>query len=76
VHVDGTSAWMLVVVTLVATCVQVYSLGYMHDEPPAALGRYFTYHEPVPVRMNTLVLAPNLLQPSSAGSSSVWSATC
>jgi NADH-quinone oxidoreductase subunit L len=62
IHVDGTSAWMLLVVTLVATCVQIYSLGYLHDEPPAALGRYFTYQSLFLFAMNTLVLAPNLLQ--------------
>jgi NADH-quinone oxidoreductase subunit L len=62
VHLDGTSAWMLLVVTLVATCVQIYSLGYLHDEPPPALGRYFTYQSLFLFAMNTLVLAPNLLQ--------------
>ena len=62
IHLDGTSAWMLLVVTLVATCVQIYSLGYLHDEPPAALGRYFTYQSLFLFAMNTLVLAPNLLQ--------------
>ena len=35
VHVDGISAAMLVVITLVAACVQVYSLGYLADEPGA-----------------------------------------
>ena len=62
VHVDGVSASMLVVVTLVATCVQVFSIGYMHDEPPEAYGRYFTYHALFLFSMNLLVVAPNILQ--------------
>jgi len=62
VHVDGVAASMLVVVTLVALCVQVFSLGYMHDEPPPAFGRYFTYHALFLFSMNVLVVAPNLLQ--------------
>ncbi|MBK8693855.1 MAG: hypothetical protein IPN17_16590 [Deltaproteobacteria bacterium] len=56
------SASMLVVVTLVALCVQVFSLGYMHDEQPPSFGRYFTYHALFLFSMNVLVLAPNLLQ--------------
>jgi len=62
VHVDGLSASMLVIVTLVAACVQVFSLGYMKEEPRPALGRYFTYHSFFIFSMNLLVLAPNLLQ--------------
>jgi len=62
VHVDGVSASMLAVVCFVALCVQVFSLGYMHDEPPADFGRYFTYHALFLFSMNTLVIAPNLLQ--------------
>ena len=61
-QIDGTSAWMLVVVTLVAACVQLYSLEYLHDEPAPALGRYFTYQSMFLFAMNTLVLAPNLMQ--------------
>ncbi|MBI2393957.1 MAG: NADH-quinone oxidoreductase subunit L [Deltaproteobacteria bacterium] len=62
VHVDGVSASMLAVVCFVALCVQVFSLGYMHDEPPADFGRYFTYHALFLFSMNVLVIAPNLLQ--------------
>ncbi len=62
VHVDGVSAPMLCVVTLVALCVQVFSVGYMHDEPKAAFGRYFTYHALFLFSMNVLVVSPNLLQ--------------
>ncbi|MGO8994390.1 MAG: NADH-quinone oxidoreductase subunit L [Polyangiaceae bacterium] len=62
VHVDGIAASMLAVVTLVALCVQVFSLGYMHDEAPPAFGRYFAYHALFLFSMNALVVAPNLLQ--------------
>ncbi len=62
VHLDGVSAAMLVVVTVVALCVQIFSVGYMHDEPPEAYGRYFAYHALFLFSMNLLVLAPDLLQ--------------
>ncbi len=62
VRLDGVSATMLLVVCVVATCVQVFSLGYMHDEAPPAFGRYFAYHALFLFSMNLLVLAPDLLQ--------------
>jgi NADH-quinone oxidoreductase subunit L len=62
VRIDGISATMLVVITLVAAAVQVYSLGYLKDEPPAHLGRYFTWHSLFIPAMGGLVIAPNLLQ--------------
>jgi len=62
VRVDGISSSMLVIVTLVAACVQIFSLGYMKAEPRPALGRYFAYHSFFIFSMNLLVLAPNLLQ--------------
>ena len=62
VLVDGVSASMLVVVALVATCVQVFSVGYMAHEPKRDFGRYFTWHSLFLFSMQGLVLAPNLLQ--------------
>jgi NADH-quinone oxidoreductase subunit L len=62
IRVDGTSALMLVVVALVASMVQVYSIGYLHGEPEPSLGRYFVFQSLFVVAMQTLVLAPNLLQ--------------
>ncbi|MDH5490862.1 MAG: NADH-quinone oxidoreductase subunit L [Myxococcales bacterium] len=62
VQVDGISASMAVIVTLVAFCVQVFSLGYMAAEPKADLGRYFTYHSLFIFSMLALVFAPNMLQ--------------
>ncbi len=61
-RIDGISMLMLVIVTLVAWTVQVFSIGYMHDEPAPAQGRYFTYQSLFVFSMNLLVLAPNLLQ--------------
>ncbi len=61
-QLDGVSLSMLVVVTLVASSVQIFSLGYMADEEPPAFGRYFGYHSLFVFAMNLLVLAPNLLQ--------------
>ncbi|MDA1306676.1 MAG: NADH-quinone oxidoreductase subunit L [Acidobacteria bacterium] len=59
---DAESSLMLLLVTLVALLVQVYSLGYLDDEPPAALGRYYLYQSMFAFSMIGLVLAPNLLQ--------------
>lgn len=61
-RVDAVSASMLVTVTLVALCVQIFSVGYMHDESKPAFGRYFAYHALFLFSMNVLVVAPNVLQ--------------
>jgi NADH-quinone oxidoreductase subunit L len=60
--VDVLSAAMLVLITLVSLLVQVYSLAYLHDEPPAALGRYYTYQSLFAFSMLGLVLAPTFVQ--------------
>ncbi len=62
VYVDAISAPMLVVVSLVALCVQVYSVGYLGHEPSNDRGRYFAYHALFAFSMLGLVIAPNLLQ--------------
>jgi NADH-quinone oxidoreductase subunit L len=59
---DADSTVMLTLVALVAFLVQFYSLGYLHDEPPPALGRYYTYQSLFAFSMMGLVLAPNFLQ--------------
>ena len=59
---DADSTVMLVLVALVSLLVQVYSLGYLSDEPPPALGRYYTYQSLFAFSMMGLVLAPNFLQ--------------
>jgi NADH-quinone oxidoreductase subunit L len=61
IRLDGISATMMVVVGVVAACVQIYSLGYLHDEPKGSLGRYYTWQSLFLFAMSLLVLAPNLL---------------
>ena len=60
-RIDGISASMLLVVTFVASCVQIFRSATC-DESKEAQGRYFTYHSLFLTAMNILVLAPNLLQ--------------
>ena len=59
---DRDSTLMLILVSLVAFLVQLYSVEYLHDEGPAALGRYYTYQSLFAFSMMGVVLAPNLLQ--------------
>jgi NADH-quinone oxidoreductase subunit L len=59
---DADSTLMLVLVSGVAFLVQVYSLGYLADEPPASLGRYYAYQSLFAFSMMGLVLAPNFVQ--------------
>src|SRR6266498_2637947 len=59
---DPDSTLMLILVTGVSFLVQVYSLGYLADEPPASLGRYYTYQSLFAFSMMGLVLAPNFVQ--------------
>ena len=62
VYVDALSAAMAALVTLVAFLVQLYSLGYLAEEPPRALGRYYLYQSLFAFSMLGLVFAPNFLQ--------------
>jgi NADH-quinone oxidoreductase subunit L len=59
---DADSTLMLVLVAGVSFLVQLYSLGYLADEPPASLGRYYTYQSLFAFSMMGLVLAPNFVQ--------------
>ncbi len=60
VLIDGLSAMMLVVVTLVSFLVQLYSISYMHDHK--RFGRYFAYVNLFTFSMLILVLANDMLQ--------------
>jgi NADH-quinone oxidoreductase subunit L len=62
VLVDADATLMLILVALVSFLVQVYSLGYLSDESPASLGRYYTYQSLFTFSMMGLVLAPNFVQ--------------
>ena len=59
---DGESTIMLVLVALISFLVQLYSIGYLSEEPPASLGRYYAYQALFAFSMMGVVLAPNLLQ--------------
>ncbi|HTI53420.1 MAG TPA: NADH-quinone oxidoreductase subunit L [Verrucomicrobiae bacterium] len=59
---DADSTLMLILVALVSFLVQLYSLGYLSDEPPASLGRYYAYQSLFAFSMMGLVLAPNFVQ--------------
>ncbi|MEE2960832.1 MAG: NADH-quinone oxidoreductase subunit L [Myxococcota bacterium] len=60
--IDGISAPMLLVVALVAFCVQLYSMGYLAGESGDARGRYFTYQSLFIFAMEAMVVAPNAFQ--------------
>ena len=62
VYVDALAAGMAALVALVAGLVQLYSLGYLADETPRALGRYYFYQSLFAFAMLGLVFAPNFLQ--------------
>lgn len=60
VYLDPLSVMMLVVVTLVALVVQLYSVGYMHGDE--GFGRFFSYISLFAAAMLGLVIAVNFLQ--------------
>ncbi|MGB7290976.1 MAG: NADH-quinone oxidoreductase subunit L [Thermodesulfobacteriota bacterium] len=53
---------MFFIVSLVSLVVQVYSLGYMSEESPPSLGRYYTFHSLFAFSMLGFVASLNLLQ--------------
>ena len=59
---DADSTLMLILVALVSFLVQVYSVGYLAEEPPASLGRYYAYQSLFAFSMMGLVVAPNFVQ--------------
>lgn len=59
---DKLSGLMLFLVSLVAFAVQVYSLGYMNEETPPSLGRYYAYHSLFAFSMIGLTLSKNILE--------------
>ena len=62
VVVDSLSVPMLVLVTLISLLVQLYSLGYLHEEPAGSLGRYYAYQSLFAFSMLGLVLSPTFVQ--------------
>src|SRR5262245_12637629 len=56
---DALSAIMLVMITSIATCIAVYSVGYMHDDP--GYPRFFSAMALFVFSMNMLVLGDNFV---------------
>src|SRR5690606_5865343 len=59
-RVDQLAAIMMCVVTVVSSCVHVYSVGYMHADPHQA--RFMSYLSLFTFAMLMLVTADNLVQ--------------
>ncbi|EJN60181.1 NADH-quinone oxidoreductase subunit L [Halogranum rubrum] len=59
--IDPLSAMMLVIVTLIATLVHVFSLGYMNDDGQTGLPRYYAGLGLFTASMLGFVVADNLL---------------
>lgn len=57
-RVDGLTAFMLAILGLIATCVYVYSLGYLEDDP--GIRRFFAFLDVFVGAMALLVTAGNL----------------
>jgi NADH-quinone oxidoreductase subunit L len=57
IQIDGLTAMMLIVVSTVALMVNIYSVGYMHDDP--RFSRFFAFLSLFGMAMLTLVLADN-----------------
>ncbi|MFH0774986.1 MAG: NADH-quinone oxidoreductase subunit L [bacterium] len=57
---DPLSVMMLVIVSLVSLCIQIYSMGYMHGE--TGLARYYGFISLFSFSMLTLVLSNNFVQ--------------
>ncbi len=60
VQLDPTSAMMLFMVTLVASLIQIYSIGYMKGDPGFSV--FFSYMSLFAASMLLLVISSNLLQ--------------
>jgi len=58
--IDPLTAVMLIVVTSVSLLVQIYSLGYMKDDP--SFSRYYAYMSLFTAAMLGLVLSSNIVQ--------------
>ncbi|MCX6825794.1 MAG: NADH-quinone oxidoreductase subunit L [candidate division Zixibacteria bacterium] len=56
-YIDPLTAVMLMIVTIVSSCVQIYSIGYMHGDP--RYSRYFSYLSLFTFSMLGLVIANN-----------------
>jgi NADH-quinone oxidoreductase subunit L len=60
-RLDSLSSVMILVVTGIGSLIHIYSIGYMHEEPPAEYARYFSYLNLFAAFMLVLVLGANFL---------------
>ena len=58
-RLDNLAVLMTLVVTGIGSLIHIYSLGYMHDEPPSEFARYFSYLNLFAAFMLVLVLGAN-----------------
>jgi len=59
---DTLSAVMVAMITLIATLIHIYSVGYMAHEPHGSVWRFFSYLSLFTFAMLMLVTSDNLLQ--------------
>jgi NADH-quinone oxidoreductase subunit L len=59
VHIDSLTIVMFTMVTIVASCIFIYSIGYMHGDP--RFPRFFTYLSLFAFSMLGLVLSDSLI---------------
>jgi NADH-quinone oxidoreductase subunit L len=59
VHIDSLTIVMFTMVTVVASCIFIYSIGYMHGDP--RFPRFFTYLSLFGFSMLGLILADSLI---------------
>lgn len=59
ITLDGLSVLMLLIVTIIGTLIQIYSIGYMRNDP--RYSRYFAYMSLFMASMLGLVLADNFV---------------
>lgn len=72
--IDPAVAAMLVMVTITATCIHLFSVGYMAHDPRQA--RFFSFISLFTAAMLTMVMASNLLYSSWRGRLWVCVRTC
>jgi NADH-quinone oxidoreductase subunit L len=58
-RLDTLASLMILIVTGIGSLIHIYSVGYMHDEPPSEYARYFSYLNLFAAFMLVLVLGAN-----------------
>ena len=58
-RLDNLAVLMTLIITGIGSLIHIYSVGYMHDEPPSEFARYFSYLNLFAAFMLVLVLGAN-----------------